>query len=70
MRFDDLKSFMGQKVVLVVQGHLMTGVLSTSPVAGNELVILTNNDNPLYIPTTVVSLAAVGAVRAYAVPSS
>ena len=66
MRINVLKPFFGQQVVLVVQGHLMVGLLSANATDLNDLVTLTSNDNPLYQPTTTVSVADVGAVRAYA----
>ena len=70
MKLSDLQPFLGQKVVLVVQGHLMTGVLSADAKDPYELVVLTSNDNPLYQPTTLVSVANIGAVRAYATSST
>jgi hypothetical protein len=72
MKINVLRPFFGQQVVLVVQGHLMIGVLGApasvaNPIDDlNELVVLTSNDNPLYQSTTIVSVVDVGAVRAYA----
>jgi hypothetical protein len=68
MDYNILKPFFFKNVVLVVQGHIMTGIITA--VANNkQYVNLSSMEDDPYEPA-VISISSIGAIRAYSVTAT